>query len=48
MCRPNQLRGYILLSVGCGMVLGVWMSSAFLTYCIAGVMVFAGVSVVRR
>ncbi len=42
MCRKNQLCGSSLITFGVGILLGNWLSSGFLCFCMSFILVILG------
>lgn len=48
MCRQNQLLGWILIAFGAGLLIGCWLSSGFLCFCIGIGAIALGVAIMHR
>lgn len=48
MCRLNQLRGWILIAFGAGLLIGCWIASGFLCCCLGIGAILLGIGVMHR
>ena len=48
MCRQNQLWGWMLLSFGAGVLLGLWLEGGFLSHCFAFGTIVLGIGFLRK
>lgn len=48
MCRQFELWGWILISLGIGLLLGTFLESGFVQLCIAVGAIAAGIMVMQR
>ena len=48
MCSQNRLLGIVLMSLGLGLLLGLWIEAGFIAYCIGGGLMVLGFCTNRK